>query len=168
MLLIKSCERLKGVCGEIFLPSGEILNFLQESYILLLMEQHITLWRFIKEKTFSEKKFVRKKWLLWCTREQWTCRKGRWHTKTEEVVGHLEENEVVPLHEPPPPPPTTKQPPNISRQAGTIHPDHSGKKHCFFFFLSFFSFKKGYRWGMVILPHGALTPQKNRLPHPHT
>ena len=113
-----------------------------------------------------------KKLFLWCAPEQRTCKKGRWHTKTEEVVGHLEENEVAPLHEPPPPPPTTKQPPNISRQAGTIHPDHSGKKHCFFFFLSFFSLKKfimtgrAHPWGTVVLPHLTLAPQKNRLPHP--
>ena len=72
----------------------------------------------------------------------------------------------------PPPPPTTKQPPNISRQAGTIHPDHSGKKNCFFFFLSFFSLKKfimtgrAHPWGTVVLPHLTLAPQKNRLPHP--
>ena len=136
--LHKSCGRAKGVCGEIFLPCGDILNFPQESYISLLMKQHIILWRIIKEKTLGLKYSLGKKWLLWCTREQWTCRKGRWHTKTEEVVGHLEEKEVAPLHEPPPPP-TTKQPPNISRQAGTIHPDHSGRKHCFF---PFFLFQK--------------------------
>ena len=45
----------------------------------------------------------------------------------------------------PPPPPTTKQPPNISRQAGTIHPDHSGKNIAFSSF-SLFSLWKNLLW----------------------
>jgi len=161
--LHKSCERAKGVCGEIFLPWGEILNFPQESYILLLMKQHIILWRTIKEKTLGMKYSLEKNDFydvlvnnehvgrdvdtLRLRRSSVTWRRRRWR----RYMNHHHH-----------------QPPSSLRTSpgkrGTIHPDHSGKKTLLFLSLSLFSLSK--KGGMVVLPHGALTPQKNRLPHP--
>ena len=143
------------------MPWGEILNFPQESYILLLMKQHIILWRTIKEKTLGMKYSLEKNDFydvlvnnehvgrdvdtLRLRRSSVTWRRRRWR----RYMNHQH-------HQPP-----SSLRTSLGKRAPSIQTIQA--KNIAFSFPLFSLSKKG---GMVVLPHGALTPQKNRLPHP--